>query len=175
MNCPKCKNSPLAKADYSHSPFICKSCGGVWSRQLCDLPEIPSTETEDNSEVPTDFDEKTGLCPEGHGIMLRAKVDLEKPFYLERCTKCGGIWFDKGEIRRLAESQISLHLSEFWSRAWQTKQRKLNSRNNYLKLNKKLLGESIFNEISGLVEKLKNHPEKGRAIAFIQNEVENNQ
>ncbi len=54
----------------------------------------------------TTHDDKTGLCPEGHGIMVRAKIDVEDPFYLEKCTHCGGIWFDSGEWQQIAQHQL---------------------------------------------------------------------
>lgn len=119
-----------------------------------------------------DYDIRTGLCPSGHGIMIRAKVDIDEPFYLEKCTICGGIWFDKGEWLRIAESNLADSLSNIWSKSWQRKQSKEKDRNSFLKTNQKLLGEQIFNLIIELSKALKDHPEKSRAIALLQQEIE---
>jgi hypothetical protein len=45
------------------------------------------------------------------------------------------------------------------------------SRQSYLESNKKLLGEGVYNTIIQLAEKLKDHPEKGRALALLQQEI----
>lgn len=48
-------------------------------------------------------DARSGLCPEGHAILTRARVDTEEPFHIERCASCHGLWLDKGEWNRLSD------------------------------------------------------------------------
>jgi Zn-finger nucleic acid-binding protein len=116
-------------------------------------------------------DAETGICPLGHGIMIRAKVDIDEPFYLEKCSSCGGIWFDNGEWEKIIHSNFPKNLNELWCKSWQVKQRKEKSRKSYLDINRKLLGDNLFEELMKLSEILKDHPEKGRAIALLQQEV----
>ncbi len=170
MKCPKCKTIELKKSGYN-SPYFCDKCKGMWLSNIenSNLPDITIENIADDSV--TDNDNKTGLCPSGHGVMIRAKVDIDEPFYLERCTACGGIWFDNGEWLRIAENNLSDNLSIIWSKSWQRNQSKTKNRNSFLETNQKLLGEQIFNEVMELSEKLKSHPEKDRAIALLQQEI----
>ncbi len=170
MKCPKCKTTELEKSEYN-SPFFCQECKGIWSPKTenLSLPDITIESIDDG--LATENDRKTGLCPSGHGIMIRAQVNIDEPFYLEKCTACGGIWFDKGEWQRIAENNLSDNLNIIWSNSWQREQRKRKNRKSFLETNQKLLGEQIFNEIMKLSEKLKDHPEKDRAIALLQQEV----
>jgi Zn-finger nucleic acid-binding protein len=103
--------------------------------------------------------------------MIRARVDIDEPFYLEKCVACGGIWFDKGERRKIIEGNFTEHLKDLWSRSWQSKQRKEQSRTRFLEINEEVLGKEVFQAIIELAEQLKQHPEKGRAIALLQQEI----
>jgi Zn-finger nucleic acid-binding protein len=120
---------------------------------------------------PDDHDEKTGLCPSGHGIMIRAKVDMDEPFYLEKCTACGGIWFDRGEWVKIAELNLAEDLQNIWTKSWQRRQSQEKSREQFLNLNQRILGEKIFAAIMKLSKELKAHPEKHRALALLQQEI----
>ncbi len=172
MKCPKCKDIDLRQAHYK-APLSCSECGGIWilDKGVAKISESILAKTDDASSDNKNVDERTGLCPSGHGIMLRAKVDTEEPFYLEKCSKCGGIWFDDGEWHRLVENHLVENLSDFWTLSWQRKQQKEKNRESFLKLNKQLLGEDIFNSIMDLVNSLKDHPEKMRAFALLKQEM----
>ncbi|BCS96721.1 hypothetical protein DSLASN_23530 [Desulfoluna limicola] len=171
MKCPKCKTTDLKKPDYN-SPWFCEACGGMWlinNDNSCFPNTVTATMNEHLSE--DSHDKKTGICPSGHGLMIRAKVDIDEPFYLERCTACGGIWFDKGEWQRIGENNLAQNLNDIWSLSWQRAQGKAKNRESFLKTNQALLGEHIFQSIMALTEKLKDHPEKERAIALLQQEI----
>ncbi len=171
MKCPKCKSFELSKSSYN-SPKLCKKCGGIWiiNVESSNLPDI-TIEDVDTDTISDDHDKKTGLCPSGHGVMIRAKVDIDEPFFLEKCTGCGGIWFDKGEWLRIAENNLAENLSDIWSKSWQRKQKKEKNRDSFLKINQTLLGDQIFHLIMDLSKKLKDHPEKNRAVALLQQEI----
>lgn len=171
MNCPKCKEAELRKLGFD-SPYNCYKCGGMWIEHE-KFPEfIERQEQTNNEEIGTGLnDDKTGLCPAGHGIMIRARIDIDEPFYLEKCSTCGGVWFDNGEWKKIINYNLTESFSEFWCAAWQIKQRNEKNRRNYLDINRKLLGDTIFNEIMNLSEILKSHPEKGRALALLQQEI----
>lgn len=61
--------------------------------------------------------------------------------------------------------------SNMWSKSWQRKQSNEKNRDVFLKINRKLLGDDIFNSIIELSHRLKGHPEKLRAIALFQQEI----
>ena len=171
MKCPKCKTVELNQSNH-HSPYYCSECGGLWlqSSEKSALSDI-SIEVSDTSSNTNDYDKKTGVCPSGHGVMIRAKVDIDEPFYLEKCTACGGIWFDKGEWRRIAENNLAENLDVIWLKSWQRKQSQEKNRQSFLETNKKILGEDIFNHIIDLSEKLNQHPEKDRAVSLLWHEI----
>lgn len=175
MQCPKCQTVVLKKSSFN-APHLCPGCGGMW-RQSGDHAELPEATIEalgnegfDGVGSTDDMDKKTGLCPAGHGIMIRARVALDQPFYLEKCTACGGIWFDKGEWLRIAEHNLADSLPAIWSKAWQRRQREEKDRESYLGLNKRLLGDSLFDAVMAVASQLKGHPERDRAMALLQQE-----
>ena len=102
--------------------------------------DIFKSETSEN-------DSKTGICPEGHGIMIRTKIETDDPFYLEKCSACGGIWFDSGEWDKLAKYNLTESINEFWCKSWQRQQRQDKERHNYLELNHKILGDEAFGKL----------------------------
>ena len=126
---------------------------------------------DDRASIERETDARTGLCPEGHGMLIRARVEAESPFYLERCSVCRGIWFDRGEWRLLAENHLLGHLSDFWSREWQKEQRRKRSCEAYLAWQKESLGGGLFEGLMELAERLKDDPLKGVALAFLEEEI----
>ncbi len=102
-------------------------------------------------------DHSTGLCPNGHGIMTRAKVELEPPFFLEKCPHCNGIWFDKGEWNRLAESDMVSHLFDFWSNSWKKEQQEIKARKRMEDMQKQRFGSQLHEQILQLAAKAKTH------------------
>ncbi len=163
-------------AERHSGPLFCPGCSGVWitSKELGKISEYSSAENEPaHSSEPPDPnpDAITGLCPDGHGLMIRAKVHVEPHFYLERCTACGGIWFDRGELSRILENNLYENLTMFWTLSWQRMQRKQKGEASYLKSNKQLLGDDIYDSIIDLAGKLKGHPEQLRALALLHHEL----
>jgi len=181
MKCPKCKDSvlirPLPPTQESRvrQPHACTECGGLWvTREEMDSHDGVFTENpslEPDADLPFDPDKRTGLCPLGHGLLIRARMDLDPPFFLERCSACGGIWFDKGEWNRVAENHLIDNLSDFWTSAWQRKQRQEKNRQTYLEMNKSVLGPDLYEEILRLADTLRDHPEKLRAMALLRQEI----
>ena len=172
MNCPKCKTTNLLRKSYE-SPYKCPNCKGMWlenSKIPKFMKENSLSANEESME--TRNDDKTGLCPEGHGIMIRARIDTKEPFHLEKCSKCGGVWFDNGEWQKIVKKNLTDQLAIFWCKSWQTQQRKQRGKKKYHEINRQLLGEDVFNQIMQLSEALQKHPEKGRAIALLQQEIE---
>lgn len=175
MNCPKCDAFSLRKKGYD-SPYNCNNCGGMW----LDFEKIPSffesIRLEKKTEVFDNInDHKAGFCPSGHGLLIRAKIeDTHSPFYLEKCPACGGIWFDNDEWLRIIDNNLVDNLNDIWCSFWQTQQRKKKSRDSYLEVNRKVLGDAVFSKIIELSEVLRDHPESGRALALLQQEMKSN-
>lgn len=172
MECPKCKHVELKKTGFN-KPYWCPQCGGLWV-PVQDMDGYSQSFVEELNTSMFDsesYDQKTGLCPLGHGIMIRAKVEGDKEFYLERCPHCSGIWFDHGEWQQVARHHLIDHLADFWTTAWQRKKKEEKDQESFIELNKKLIGDDLVRQIYDLAGKLKDHPEKIRAIALLRNEI----
>jgi Zn-finger nucleic acid-binding protein len=129
-------------------------------------PFVELNEDEPMSVRP-DTDKRTGLCPMGHGILLRARVDSEQIYYLERCGFCRGVWLDRGEWQRLAAALYLDHLDDLWDPTWQKQRR---SESLQIKLDNALstqLGEPLYEQLRAVVEALRQHPAKAQALAWI--------
>src|SRR5690349_10356519 len=116
MNCPVCKTVTLEAAELPTDGEIgvsarrCGKCGGqfvagqtylMWvERQQTNLPEkLP----EHAAELPVTESRKAKLCPECRHFMTHAKVGHGVSFELERCSACGGFWFDANEWENLRD------------------------------------------------------------------------
>jgi Zn-finger nucleic acid-binding protein len=172
MLCPKCKNVPLEKTS-PDKPYWCPVCGGMWV-SIYEIGELSEPFVDDLRISLADaamMDARTGLCPHGHGIMIRAKVEADHSFYLEKCTHCGGVWFDPGEWQQIAKHHLVENLADFWTTAWQKQKNKEKDRESFIALNKRLIGDEAVQLILRLSEILKNHPEKTRALALLKQEL----
>ena len=115
----------------------------------------------------TSEDKRTGQCPEGHGLLRRARVTLHDPYFLERCARCGGVWFDAGEWSRAAAGNLLANLSDVWSPAWR---KHLSDQQSHESLEvdlKSKLGSALFEKLHGLAEQLEIHPHRGVALAYL--------
>lgn len=171
MKCPKCKKITLKKKNHN-SPYFCENCQGMWVVDYGSISSLDLDEEDNAVCSEQNNDHKTGLCPAGHGIMSRAKIDIDKPFYLEKCTACGGVWFDKGEWEQIVDNQLNDNLDLVWSNTWQKAQRQAKNHQSFLDMNRDILGDELFSKIVDLSTQLKSHPERSRAVAFLQQELE---
>ena len=133
------------------------------------LEAVGSLLESDSTIRPGGGDGRTGLCPEGHGILIRARVDAEPPFFLERCAVCHGIWFDKGEWNELAQSHLLEHLHELWDPAFRARARKSESEAEHREGLVADLSSSVVEAIEALGETLKDLSprQRGAALAYL--------
>ena len=112
-------------------------------------------------------DKRTGQCPDGHGLLRRARVTWHDPYFLERCARCGGVWFDAGEWSRAAEDALFANLSEVWSPAWR---KRLSDQQSHASLELDLrakLGGELFDLLHALADRLEAHEQRGVALAYL--------
>lgn len=74
--------------------------------------------------------------------------------------------------QRIAGKHFLDNLPDFWSYSWQQRQRKEKGRQQHLRQSEELLGNELFASLMTLAEKLKLHPEKNRALAFLRQEID---
>jgi Zn-finger nucleic acid-binding protein len=166
MKCPKCENESLDER--RNGAAACAACGGMWM-PMYEVPRLIE-EAVAEAEPQPGIDGRSGMCPNGHGIMSRARIDAATPFTLERCASCFGVWFDRGEWRRVAEEHLVDELPQFWSREWQAKQRRIRSRVAHLESAKEDFGDELYEKLAQLAETLRSHSRRSEALAFLREE-----
>ncbi|WP_293162693.1 zf-TFIIB domain-containing protein [Okeania sp. SIO2C9] len=133
---------------------------------------LPYNQFEDF--VPSPFDGKAGLCPECGTYLSRIKINIKKPFYIERCLHDGGIWFDNAEEWKILES-LGLHtkIHEMFSSRWQAKVRQHQQEmiNRQTVIDK--LGEEIAEYVFQLADILEDNPHGDCAATYMLRRFEN--
>jgi Zn-finger nucleic acid-binding protein len=119
----------------------------------------------------TSNDALTGFCPSGHGMLIRAKVDVDDPFYLERCSRCGGIWFDGGEWEKLASTHLVVHLRDLWDPLFQRRMIRERTEKHHRDHLAAGLGEPVVAGLDQLADTLKEHPLGSAAVAYFLNRI----
>jgi Zn-finger nucleic acid-binding protein len=182
--CPKCREPTLVAlsatraspfdADNHHSPpSRCKHCHGVWlpPEALHESVVPPAVAAEVPVETSSDTDGRAGFCPNGHGFLIRARVEQAHPFYLDRCGMCAGIWFDAGEWATIASSQWLQHLDDLWDPVYRRKMREERAHEHHLETLHHALGDEAYEKVLAAAAVLRHHPMKSLALAYILDET----
>jgi Zn-finger nucleic acid-binding protein len=168
--CPKCGPYPLTALEQS-DVLRCSKCSGFWLPPRALRDASTSERLLRNDVVPSaplEQDHRTGPCPEGHGLLRRARVTNDHPYFLERCARCGGIWCDPGEWTRLVAAGLPQDLSEVWSPAWRDH---LSEEHNRASLEADLrskLGDETFELLERLATELGQRNLGALALAYLR-------
>lgn len=169
QRCPKCAGAlrPLEGSVI----LCCAQCQGFWVPPL-GLGEAGVVERLKERDLrpphPLEQDHRTGVCPDGHGLLRRARASNDDPYFVERCARCGGVWFDPGEWSRLADADLLKDVSNLWSPAWREH---LSEEHNRASLQSDLrnkLGVEIFELMESLVTKLSEPAQRALVLAYLQ-------
>ena len=98
--------------------------------------------------------------------MLRYKVGHGFPFTIDRSIT-GGVWFDKGEWQALQERQFHDEIHLVFTAPWQHAVRHANADAVHHSLLTERLGEDLFAELESLKGRLRDHPHREFALAFL--------
>ena len=182
-SCPKCRRITLSMASDAvvlrqgtAAILECRGCSGLWIPHLAleqgvELNIAPSSGAPTPS-IPPEGDQRTGLCPEGHGILIRARAELDRSFHVERCPVCRGVWLDRGEWRRLSAAGLLEHLDDLWDPSWQKRQRDDVNRRHLDESLRDALGEDLYAGLQRVVGELHAHPARSQALAWIVDHLE---
>jgi len=115
MKCPTC-NNPLKNVRYQHQAIdLCPDCGGIWF----DKGELQAVVQSLISEEKVDYqtaqeaynpkalpcireEHRIRMCPSCHDQMDTFNYCYDSNIFLDKCSSCGGIWADKGEMKQAA-------------------------------------------------------------------------
>ncbi len=168
--CPKCTNGALSPFEGT-AALCCPSCRGFWvPPEALRAPDVMAALGEHDARPPRPLeqDHRTGPCPEGHGLLRRARASNEDPYFLERCARCGGVWFDPGEWSRLLAAGLLDNVTDLWSPAWRDH---LSEEQNRAALEADLrqkLGSETFEMLERLATQLSERNLGALALAYLR-------
>jgi Zn-finger nucleic acid-binding protein len=168
--CPKCTAANLAACEDTRA-LRCERCAGFWlpPEALQEAGVAALLERHDaRPSAPLEQDHRTGPCPEGHGLLRRARATNEDPFFVERCARCGGVWLDPGEWSRLSSAGLTANLVDLWSPAWRDH---LSEEQNRASLESDLrqkLGDETFETLDRLAAELHDRQLGALALAYLR-------
>ena len=148
----------------------CRNCSGLWVPPeviLLDASVQVLSRLDAGAARTAGEERRTGQCPDAHGLLRRARVTWHDPYFLERCARCGGVWFDAGEWSRVAADDLFADLSQIWSPAWRKRLSDQQSRE-ALEVDLRIkLGVELFELLHLVATRLEVHPQRGVALAYL--------
>jgi Zn-finger nucleic acid-binding protein len=178
VQCPKHKTVELKSVRISGELAAeeCSTCEGVWissntyeqwqTQQPVPLHKSGFINFAIDFE-PSSFDAKAGLCPECGSYLARARVNLRKPFYVERCSSCSGIWCDRGEWDILEKLELNAKIPQLFSSKWQAQMRELHQVQSERQSVIDKLGIELANRLFEFSDILEKHEHGSFAAAYI--------
>jgi len=174
-HCPKCKTVELKTAGEGGTPVLrCYQCHGMWvSLKEAEDLLMRGAITDPASMLPqkVDADGIAGLCPDGHGIMARARIEGPDPFYLDRCSHCLGIWFDGGEWERLASLHLASNLSDLFDPEHRRRLVSERIESGHRARMIEELGSELVERIDALAETIEAHRGRSEAKGYLKQKL----
>jgi Zn-finger nucleic acid-binding protein len=179
MKCPACKShttNPTTLA-CGLQALACTSCDGQWVKSFeywrwrdqqgdaapaeAALQNIPETDADSAHAM---------MCPECSTLLSRYQVGHGVSFYVDRCGRCGGMWFDKNEWDVLVAHDLHTDAHFISSAPWQAEIVKAARAEARDKTLAKKLGAERYAALVAVKEWLDTHPQRSAALAFLGGE-----
>ncbi len=156
--------------------YRCSKCEGYWIKGFqywkwlkAHGDTIPEKSVEFTVDLPASDSKQAKVCIECGHLMLRNKVGHGIPFYLDRCSACGGVWFDKNEWDVLKSRNLHDEIHLIFTSAWQADNREKEQQLNYEKTLSEILGEKDYEDLRKIKVLIRNHPRKDLMLGYILN------
>ena len=179
MHCPCCQTSTLKRAqlDESLAVHACGSCSGQWISsydywhwlewQASSGPVKPCTNADLSDAMPVSDNRRASFCPECNHLMRRAKVGHGLEFYLDRCSHCGGTWFDQGEWELLKAHNIHDKVHLVFSEPWQSQLRQAGFNRVLEETYRSALGDEDYGKALKIRAWLEQHPHRDYILSVL--------
>src|SRR4051812_26688513 len=114
--CPACAKAMTTVEADGIAFDRCGACGGLWFDRLEHdaLKALGSTQVEREPKPPVPVPTSIRRCPRCKVAMATLADRLDRHLLYEKCSACGGVFFDAGEFKRYAGA--GSHLSRFLKR-----------------------------------------------------------
>jgi len=107
MLCPVCKESMVVLELNEIEIDFCASCSGIWldagELELMFDTDAQRQKLFDSFHEDPNNPEKKYKCPFCNKKMVKVNVGDEKEILIDKCRKDHGLWFDKGELKKVIE------------------------------------------------------------------------
>lgn len=178
MNCPNCDNRSLV-AVFLEANLIasrCPQCEGHWipafqywrwlhetsSRGTTPAPESPVA-----VELSPPGPEKAHLCPECQRLLIKHKVGKGLSFSIDRCSFCGGFWFDRAEWETLRQRGLHQAIHLVFAAPWQREIREERSLEALRSAFEERLGTRPYGIVRDFKVWLSAHPARSDILAYL--------
>jgi len=175
-NCPVCESAQLEPRQLSDGldAWACPSCDGYWVKgtnyfQWLKNHSDQTVSAEDNGLVHvSEGDSKAGkFCIDCGRYMRRVAVGHGQPFHLDRCTSCGGFWFDANEWSALKAVGMHCEAHPVFTDSWQAEVRRQSRQQADQRRLTDRLGEDGVAQLESLKRWVAEHPHGSEIMAAI--------
>lgn len=179
MNCPVCSMATLqtVETDEQLKSLKCTTCSGQWipasqywawiERHGPNQPERQPAEGDEAEALEVQETHKIKTCPECSHFLIRYRVGHGLNFSIDRCSACGGLWFDANEWDILKARNLHDDVPYIFSAAWQlraAREEELKRRDARML---RQLGEEDFAEVERMKNWLAPHPRRSLILAYL--------
>lgn len=155
----------------------CSQCDGHWISgdqywkwlNGCSAP-LPKNPVEFTEERPASDSTNAKLCIECGRLMIRNKVGHGIAFFLDRCSACGGTWFDINEWEILKSRNLHDEIHSVFTAAWQSDNRKQQQQTSHENALLAVLGKTDFDKLKEFKSWVGNHQKKSWIVAYLLND-----
>lgn len=179
IRCPLCKPSKPLKAQTLREALVaygCDACSGIflpsrnylnWKATL--KAEDSIDESSDENLVSDDtFDAL--ICPKCKRIMLKYVVGKGIRFKIDFCRSCNGVWLDKNEWEILESKNLHREINQFFTEAWQSKERAAELEKRIEALFKERIGLESYDKVSEFKSWLRSTEFRTEILAYLQDD-----
>lgn len=182
MHCPTCSTATLTRSRLEEflSVRSCNSCSGhwissydywhwlEWHNQKPKCKSVPDSRPAPDSHIVEN--RRAVFCPDCGHIMRKAKVGRGLEFYVDRCSHCGGFWFDQNKWELLHYHDLHAVVHLIFSDAWQAQIRQQEFKDVLAQTYRTALGDEGYQQAMLVKHWLDNHPNKDYVLSMLNQE-----